>query len=157
MDTALKLATEVVEKLRAQKLFITTVESCTGGGVVDFITNVAGASEVLTSARVLYSPEEKIAFGVPENRVNAATIYSEETAIAMAMAGVKKALRADVGVGITGHISSPDPEGKNGVYIAVVFGEVTKSEKVIYPAGCKRWAVKRKVIEKTFRMILEIL
>ena len=75
----------------------------------------------------------------------------------MAKAGIGKATRADIGVGITGHISFPDPECRNGVYIAVVFGRETRCEKVTFPARRKRWRVKRDVIEKTLRMVLELL
>ncbi len=157
MAGALRTAVRVVERLRERRLFITTVESCTGGGVANAITNVPGASAVFAGARVVYSSAEKIALGVPEELTGEGSIYSEETAIAMARVGIAKASRADIGVGITGHISFPDPEHRNGVYIAVVFGTATTSAKVEFPARRKRWRVKRDVIEKTLRMVLELL
>lgn len=152
-----KTAVRVVERLRERKLFITTVESCTGGGVANSITNVPGASEVITGARVVYSSAEKKALGISEELVCEGAIYSEETAVAMARAGVGVAARADIGVGITGHISFPDPERRNGVFVAVVFGTASMSEKVEFPVRRKRWKVKRDVVETTLCMILELL
>jgi PncC family amidohydrolase len=152
-----KTAVRVVERLRKRRLFITTVESCTGGGVADAITNVPGASEVFTGARVVYSSAEKTALGIPVELATGEAVYSEKTAIALARAGIEKATRADIGVGITGHISFPDPEHRNGVYIAVVFGVETRSARVEFPTRRKRWKVKRAVVEKTLRMILGLL
>ncbi len=157
MAGASRTAGRVVERLAERRLFITTVESCTGGGVANAITNIPGASGVITGARVVYSCAEKIALGIPEELAGEETVYSEETAIAMAKAGIGKATRADIGVGITGHISFPDPERRNGVYIAVVFGGETRCAKVEFPARRKRWRVKRDVVEKTLRMVLELL
>lgn len=152
-----KTAAKVVERLRERQLFITTVESCTGGGVVNAITNIPGASAVIAGARVVYSSAEKIALGLPKEGVGEDAVYSVETAMALARAGILRSTQADIGVGVTGHISDPDPAGRNGVYIAVVFGSVTKSAKVEFLAPCERWKVKERVIEKTFQMVLELL
>ena len=38
---------KVVERLKELNLHIATMESCTGGGVANAITNIPGASEVL--------------------------------------------------------------------------------------------------------------
>jgi len=157
MAGASRTAARVVERLRERRLFITTVESCTGGGVANAITNVPGASEVISGARIVYSGAEKIALGIPADRVAGDAVYSAETAIAMARAGLAVATRADIGVGITGRISFPDPEYKNGVCIAVVFGNVTRSAKVGFSAQRERWKVKENVIEKALQLVLEIL
>jgi len=157
MAELLKIAEQVVEKLKEKGLFITTMESCTGGGVVNYITNVEGASEVMAGARVAYSCEEKIAMGVPGSVIKKHTVYSGETAVAMARAGVAAAVRADLGVGITGRLSFPDPDRKNRVFIAVVFGDSTKSAEVAFPAEYERWKAKDDVIEKSLHLVLEVL
>ena len=51
---------EVVEKLIEQGKTISTMESCTGGGVADSITSIEGASEILKFSAVTYSNEFKI-------------------------------------------------------------------------------------------------
>ena len=50
---------EVIELLKKKGLTISTMESCTGGGVVNALTNVPGASEVLQFSAVTYSNEYK--------------------------------------------------------------------------------------------------
>ena len=49
-----KLMKEVVEKLIEKKKTISTMESCTGGGVANAITNIEGASEILKFCSVTY-------------------------------------------------------------------------------------------------------
>lgn len=43
---------EIVELLKQKRKTISTMESCTGGGVVNAITNIEGASEVLEFSAV---------------------------------------------------------------------------------------------------------
>ena len=54
----------VVEKLIEDKKTISTMESCTGGGVANAITNIEGASSILKFSAVTYSNEFKIKMGV---------------------------------------------------------------------------------------------
>ena len=48
---------EIIERLIKLNKTISTMESCTGGGVVNEITNIPGASEVLKFSAVTYSNE----------------------------------------------------------------------------------------------------
>ena len=50
----------VVEKLIKLNKTISTMESCTGGALVNEITNVEGASNVIKFSAVTYSNEYKI-------------------------------------------------------------------------------------------------
>src|SRR5262245_43291953 len=101
----LALAKKVITTLKKSRLFITTVESCTGGGLVYYLTNISGASDVLRDSFVTYSNEAKLALGVPKCIINKYSVYSAETAKAMAEAGLRKSTKADVCVAITGSIS----------------------------------------------------
>lgn len=153
----LSLAQKVVTQLKEQHLFITTVESCTGGGIANGLTNISGASEIITGARVVYSAEEKQAIGIPPNLTTPATIYSTETAIAMARAGLHQAIRADVAVGVTGQLSFPDPHQKNRAYLAVIFGEKIQTEEVNFSKNLQRWEAKDLLIEKALSLILQTI
>lgn len=157
MSERLKLAEQVVEGLKEKGLFITTVESCTGGGLANCITNIPGASDVMMGARVAYSAEEKIALGVPEDLTNDNMVYSKETAVAMAQSGIVNSIRADVSVGITGQLSFPDPDLGNRVHIAVVGSTKTMNAEVTFPAEYERWKAKDDVIKKALQMILELI
>lgn len=99
---------EIVNDLIEQNKTIATMESCTGGGIANEITNISGASNILKESYVSYCNEAKIKFGVPKEVIEKYTVYSAETAIAMANA-VKKEANADVGIGVTGQIGRIDP------------------------------------------------
>ena len=71
---------EVVEKLIEQGKTISTMESCTGGGVADSITSIEGASEILKFSAVTYSNEFKIKMGVSSDVIDKYSVYSIETA-----------------------------------------------------------------------------
>ncbi|MEM7395782.1 MAG: CinA family protein [Verrucomicrobiota bacterium] len=161
MSALIEQATRMVQTLKQRELFMTTVESCTGGGFSNWITNISGASEVFQGGRVTYSNEEKLELGVPLAVIDQYTVYSLETALAMAEAGIRKAVRADVGVGITGSISRIDPANPGSrpgeVYIAVVFGDLKVARKFIFSDAGERWDVKDLAIEEALNMVLEIL
>ena len=115
---------ELVEKLKENNLTISTMESCTGGGVANAITNIEGASEVLKFSAVTYSNEYKIKMGVDENIIDKYSVYSIETAKSMAY-NISKFSNSDIGVGITGKINRADINndyGKdNEVFFSIYF------------------------------------
>ena len=55
---------DLVERLAKEKKTIATMESCTGGGVVNAITSIEGASEVISFSAVTYSNNAKMMMGV---------------------------------------------------------------------------------------------
>ena len=154
----LQLAEQVVLELTNKNLHITTVESCTGGGLAYYITNIPGASDVLMDSFVTYSNEAKIALGVPAETIDEHTVYSRETAQAMAEAGLKKSVHADVGVGITGSISRVDPNNPNStpgtIYLAVTY-EGKTATKVLDISANGRFDVKQKIIGEALQTVLE--
>jgi nicotinamide-nucleotide amidase len=131
--TTKELAAEVVKTLREQGLHITTVESCTGGGVANAITNIPGSSEVLRDAVVTYCNEAKIALGVPDHIIRDFTVYSQMVALCMAWEGRKTSVGADISVGVTGSLSRPDPENPNSQVGTVYIGVLREVETHKYP------------------------
>ena len=61
---------DVVNRLKELNYHIATMESCTGGGVANAITNIPGASEVLLFSAVTYSNEYKIKMGVSADTID---------------------------------------------------------------------------------------
>ena len=114
---------EIVNKLNEQNLTVATMESCTGGGIANEITNISGASSVLKESYVTYCNEAKIKQGVPAEVIAKYTVYSPETAVEMAKA-VKKQAKADIGIGVTGQLGRIDPnnpvEKLNSVRYAII-------------------------------------
>lgn len=113
---------ELIELLTINKKTISTMESCTGGGVVNSITNIEGASEVLKFSAVTYSNEYKIKMGVSKSVIDKYSVYSTETAMEMSKT-ISNYANSDYGVGITGKLNRVDINnlyGKdNVVYISI--------------------------------------
>ena len=113
---------EVVRVLTEKHKTIATMESCTGGGVVNAITNIEGASEILKFSAVTYSNEYKIKMGVSSQVIDKYSVYSMETAIEMST-NIAKFANANYGVGITGKLNRIDrfnPEGQdNQIFVSI--------------------------------------
>ena len=156
----LVLSERLVLELKRQGLYITSVESCTGGGLAYYITNIPGASDVMKDSFVTYSNEAKIALGVPKEIIDKYTVYSQETARAMAEAGLKRSIKADVSVGITGSISRADPTNSNSIpgviYLAVRYKDKVISKELNISAE-RRFEVKQKIVEEVLKVILETI
>ena len=104
---------EIIELLTKNKETISTMESCTGGGIANAITNIEGASEVLKYSAVTYSNEYKIKMGVSSEVIDKYSVYSMETAREMAMS-ISKFTSSDYGIGITGKLGEVDPNNLSG-------------------------------------------
>ena len=84
---------------------------------------------VLKGAFVTYCNEAKIMQGVPAEVLDTYTVYSKETAEAMARA-CTEAYNADIGIGVTGTMGNIDPSNPDAsvpgqVYFAIgVKGEI---------------------------------
>ena len=99
---------KIVNELIANELTISTMESCTGGGIANAITNISGASSVIKESFVTYCNEAKIKHGVPKVLIEQYTVYSPEVAVAMAKAA-KEQTGSNIGIGITGQLGRIDP------------------------------------------------
>jgi len=89
MDTITELAARVGQALKARKLLLATAESCTGGGVAQAITDIAGSSEWFDCGFVTYSNASKNELlDIAEALIAQHGTVSEEIAGAMAEAAV---------------------------------------------------------------------
>lgn len=104
---------ELVEKLIKEKKTIATMESCTGGAMVNEITNIEGSSEILKFSAVTYSNDYKISLGVSKKIIDKYSVYSKETARAMAY-NISKYASSDIGIGITGKMNRSDLNNQMG-------------------------------------------
>ena len=113
---------EIVKKLIEQNKTISTMESCTGGGVANAITNIEGASEVLKFSAVTYSNEFKIKMGVNKSIIEKYSVYSKETAQEMGK-NISMFTNSDYGIGITGKLARIDKRNlygeNNVVYVSI--------------------------------------
>ncbi|HKV12685.1 MAG TPA: CinA family nicotinamide mononucleotide deamidase-related protein, partial [Thermoanaerobaculia bacterium] len=96
------LESVVGELLRAAGATLTVAESCTGGLLGQKITAVSGSSDYFLGGFITYTnPLKTELAGVPEAMLAEHGAVSEPVARAMAE-GVRRALRSDYGIGITG-------------------------------------------------------
>lgn len=149
---------KIVRLLDEKKETISTMESCTGGGVANAITNIEGASDVLHYSAVTYSNDFKIRMGVSQEVIETYTVYSMETAQEMGKA-ISEFANSNYGVGITGMLNAKDPmnpsKDPNKVYISVYDKEKnTYYNDTVRVFSNKRVENKNAVIEKLVDMIL---
>lgn len=131
-DENTTLENAIVDLLVANKLTISTVESCTGGMIAARLINVPGVSDVFKMGHITYSNKaKKKILGVKKRTLEKHTAVSAEVAQEM-VKGVEMVSKADVCVSVTG-LAGPDggtakkPVGL--VYIACsVKGNVTVQE-----------------------------
>ncbi len=113
---------EVVNKLIKSNKTISTMESCTGGSLVNEITNVNDASKILKFSAVTYSNEFKIKMGVNAETIKQYTVYSIEVAKEMSKV-ISDFTNSDYGVGITGQLKKSDENNlvanDNLVYVSI--------------------------------------
>ena len=118
---------EITKKLIEKGKTITTMESCTSGLIASLITDTEGASAALKGAFVTYSNIGKIMQGVPEETIEKYSVYSNETAIAMADA-CRKTYAADYGIGVTGTMGNVDPANASASVPGRVYFAISREE-----------------------------
>lgn len=152
-----KLTKRLIEK----NMTITTMESCTAGQLASLITDTDGASAVLKGAFVTYCNDAKIMQGVPEEIIDKYSVYSKETACAMAVA-CRKTYNADIGVGVTGTMGSVDPANASvsvpgQVWFAFSFKDRTIPffiELSRQPARFEyKMAVAKRIVDELFKIL----
>ncbi|HBZ08064.1 MAG TPA: damage-inducible protein CinA, partial [Massilia sp.] len=98
----IELASKVGEALQAKRLVLVTAESCTGGGVSQAITEIAGSTGWFDCGFVTYSNNSKTELlDVPAALIAQFGSVSEEVAAAMAEGALSNSV-ADVALSTTG-------------------------------------------------------
>ena len=151
---------QLVKILTEKKLTITTMESCTGGQVASYITDIEGSSNVIKGAYVTYANETKVLNGVDEKVINEYGVYSFDCAKAMAKA-CKDNLDADIGVGITGTFSNVDENNAdsiiNNVFVSILFNDKNTCMGIKLVSGLKRYEAKDVVADNVVDRLLSLL
>lgn len=148
---------KIVNDLTSQKKTIATMESCTGGAIVNAITNIEGASKILKFSAVTYCNEFKIKFGVEKKIIEQYSVYSIETAREMSQK-ITIFADADYGIGITGQMNRKDEENPteddHTIYISVYDrGKDTYYTKQIQAKNISRSENKEWVLENVLSLI----
>ncbi len=148
----------VGETLAQRGLTLAAMESCTGGLLSDTITNVPGSSRYFRGGIVSYATEVKEMMGVDPTIISEHGVVSAETAAAMA-AAVRRQLRADIGIGVTG-VAGPDPQDGvpvGQVYIALDGGEKIPPQALTFQFNQSRTAIKRRAVTQAIMLLRRAL
>ncbi len=150
-------------KLIEKNISITTMESCTSGQLASLISDTEGASGIMKGAFVTYSNEAKIKQGVPEDTIEKYSVYSKETACAMADA-CRKTYDADIGVGVTGSMGNVDPANASASVPGQVWFAICTREKIydfyleLQPQPTRfeyKIAVAQEIVNELFNLLAE--
>ena len=152
---------KIVEILTKQNKTISTMESCTGGGLANAITNIPGASEILKFSAITYSNEFKIKMGVPKETIDEYSVYSMATAIEMSKK-ISQFTSSNYAIGITGKLNRVDPHNLSSDDNIVYFSIYNKDKDIVYSDFLKvtkssRKENKEEVIDKIIDNLYEIL
>lgn len=152
---------EIIKILTEKNKTISTMESCTGGGIANAITNIEGASEVLKFSAVTYSNEYKIKMGVDANIINKYSVYSIKTAEEMSK-NISSFANSNYGVGITGKLNRVDKHNLYGQDNIVYVSIYDKDNDKFYNGSIEVTKQSRKenkelVIELIINMLMSII
>lgn len=153
----IELASNVGNALHAQRLLLTTAESCTGGGIAQAITEIAGSTGWFDCGFVCYSNASKTdMLEVPAALIAQFGSVSEEVAGAMAEGALAHS-SADIAVSTTG-IAGPTGAVPGKPVGTVCFGwargDSTHTERLVFAGD--RQAVREQAIAHALRGLLRL-
>lgn len=158
MTNKLELAEKVGAALKSKKLLLSVAESCTGGGICQALTEIAGSSEWFDCGFVPYSNSSKTEM----LNISAALIaqhgaVSEEIAAAMAEGAVANS-EAHVSLSTTG-IAGPGGAVPGKPVGTICFGwcvaGVTHTERKVFSGD--RNSVREQTIEHALNKLLRFV
>ena len=151
---------KLTELLIEWNMSITTMESATAGQIASLITDTEGASAIFKGASITYSNETKIMQGVSAEVIHKYTVYSKETAEAMATACANM-YGADIGIGVTGTMGNTDPDNADAsvpgqVYFAISLKGSVRSYVVEIPQQPSRLMYKLAVAKEVYDVLMRL-
>lgn len=154
----IELASKVGAALQAKRLVLATAESCTGGGVSQAITEIAGSTAWFDCGFVTYSNNSKTELlDVPAALIAQFGSVSEEVAGAMAEGALSNSV-ADVALSTTG-IAGPTGAVPGKPVGTVCFGwsrgGTTLTERLVFQGD--RQAVREQTVIHALRGLLRFI
>ena len=152
----LKTVGRISRILTAKGLTLSVAESCTGGLICHFLTNVPGASSFFRAGVVAYSDAAKRSIlGIRQKVISAYGMVSGETARQMAEK-IRLLTKTDFAVSTTGNLG-PDvleKKPKGLVYIAVSTRNGTIIRKCLFKGA--RGQIKEKAARAALDLLVEV-
>lgn len=156
---SLKLVAELAPLLIARSATIAVAESCTGGLLAKYLTDLPGASRYFVEGIVAYTPAAKTRrLGIPPETIAQHGVVSAKVALMMAE-NVRIASGATYGLATTG-LAGPDGDGVlpvGTVDIALATRETTHPLQINAPASLGREGIREIAAQKALILLLEEL
>ena len=158
MSDILSLSRQLGDALKQRQLVLATAESCTGGGVAQAITEIAGSSAWFDCGFVTYSNAAKMRLlQVPEHVLAQHGAVSDQTAAAMCTGAIANS-QASVALSTTG-IAGPDGavSGKpvGTVYFGWAIGDQVTMQRMEFSGD--RQAVREQSVAHALQTLLSLL
>ena len=154
----MRIEEKIARLLKARKATLSVAESCSGGLLADRLTNIPGSSDYFWLGLVTYHNKAKMKFlKIPASVLQQHGAVSEEVAVRMAK-GVRRLLKTDFGIGITG-IAGPGGGSKNKP-VGLTFIAVAASPKtccVQYRFKGRRRKIKQQAATQALQLLLKFL
>ncbi|WP_246087174.1 CinA family protein [Sphingorhabdus contaminans] len=152
------LSARLLKLAQRRGLEIITVESCTGGLLSSYLTDVEGLSHVFNRALITYCDEAKTDLAhVPAKLIDEHGAVSEAVAQAMACGGRNLVSKDCIAIAVTGYAgSSPDGGTPGLVYIAVSTPYAVQCQRFQFTEDC-RDDIRRAAVREALKMGLHLL
>ena len=157
MDPISRLAAELGHQLQTLNAQVTTAESCTGGGIAEAITRIAGSSAWFEAGFVTYSNQQKTRqLNVPPALFTQVGAVSREVVEAMVRgAQAQSSARFAVAVsGVAGPGGGSVDKPVGTVWLAWGVGETVTSEVQHFPGN--RDEVRRQTVKAALEGLLRL-
>lgn len=149
-------AASVLESAKDRGVMITTAESCTGGLIAGYLTEVAGSSAVVDRGFVTYSNAAKAQMlGVPMALIETHGAVSEPVAKSMAEGALAHS-NASIAISVTG-VAGPSGGTEDKPVGTVHFGCATTTDETVHRhrlfAGYGRSEVRALTVLEAFDLL----
>lgn len=153
-----QLAERLGQALACRGEQVTTAESCTGGGVAEAITRIAGSSAWFEAGYITYSNAQKTRqLGVPEALFDSVGAVSDEVVRAMA-AGARRHSGARYAVAVSG-VAGPGGGSPNKPVgtVWIAWGDDERQFSRRYQFAGDRCAVRRQTVEAALQGLIALV
>lgn len=143
----------VANILREKKYTLSVAESCTGGILASYFTDIPGISSIFLEGIVSYSNEAKIKeLNIPKEIIEKYGAVSKEVATLMAK-GIKEKTGSDVSIATTG-LTGPGGDGVSSdigqIFVAVTIKDETFASEYHFKGDRKKIKTKGAIIAADF-------
>jgi len=148
---------EVHERCKRKGVSLSAAESCTGGLISHYITELPGASEFFTSGIVSYSEDiKKRLLGISSETISLHGVVSAETACEMAEK-IRRLAKTDYSVSSTGNLGPEVLEDKDKGLVYVAASREGKTISKELRLNGSRKENKEEAAVEALKLLIELL